>query len=88
MAEHALTPANPTAHSPTGPSDKSALAAFLFCLFLGVFGAHRFYVGRNKTGVAQLLTQGGFVIWAVIDLVLIVLGRFKDSEERPVTRWS
>lgn len=34
------------------PSDKSRLGALLFCLFLGVFGAHRFYIGsfRDKQG--------------------------------------
>lgn len=34
---------------------KSALVAFLFWLFLGVLGAHRFYLGLTGSGATQLL---------------------------------
>lgn len=68
-------------------SSKSRLAALLLCWFLGVFGVHRFYVGKMWTGVFQLLTVGGFGIWWIIDLVLILLGAFTDAEGRPVTKW-
>jgi len=33
-------------------SDKRILPAIILCLFLGVFGAHAFYAGRNKQGIA------------------------------------
>ncbi len=36
-------------------STKSRLAATLLAWFLGVFGAHRFYVGKIGTGVVMLL---------------------------------
>jgi TM2 domain-containing membrane protein YozV len=65
-------------------SEKSGLVALLLCLFVCVLGVHRFYVGKIGTGVLQLLTLGGFGIWNLIDLVLIIVGSFKDSEGKVV----
>ena len=36
-------------------SRKSAGASYLLWFFLGGLGAHRFYLGRTGTGIAQLL---------------------------------
>lgn len=36
-------------------SPKSRLGTALFAFFLGVFGAHRFYIGRTKTAIVMLL---------------------------------
>ena len=69
-------------------SAKSRLAALLLCFFLGVLGIHRFYVGKIGTGILMVLTFGGFGIWALIDLILIVAGAFKDKEGRRVFRWT
>jgi TM2 domain-containing membrane protein YozV len=69
-------------------SPKSRLVAFLLCFFLGVFGVHRFYVGKTGTGVAMVFTLGGLGIWAFIDLILIAIGSFKDKEGREVFRWT
>ncbi|AIM36590.1 hypothetical protein KO02_07645 [Sphingobacterium sp. ML3W] len=64
-----------------GPvKDERWLACLLLCIFLGPFGAHRFYVGKIGTGVIQLLTFGGCGIWYIIDLVMIIIGNFKDSD--------
>lgn len=60
--------------------EKKRLVCLLLCLFTGCFGLHRFYVGKIGSGVAQLLTFGGFGIWMLIDLVMILLGRFTDNE--------
>jgi len=68
-------------------SPKSRLVALILCLLLGVFGVHRFYVGKVGTGVLQLLTLGGFGIWVIIDLILIVTGTFRDIDRRPLLRW-
>jgi len=52
----------------------------LLCLFCGFIGAHRFYTGHIAIGIIQLLTFGGCFIWALIDLIMILVGSFKDSE--------
>jgi|TARA_Y100000739_G_C20209499_1_gene284848 TM2 domain-containing membrane protein YozV len=65
-------------------SDKQKIVALLLCLFLGGLGAHRFYVGKTGSAVAQLLTCGGLGIWALIDLIMIALGKFTDKDERPL----
>lgn len=55
-------------------SGKSQLVALLLCLFVGFLGIHRFYLGYTWQGVVQLLTLGGFGIWALIDLIRIITG--------------
>ena len=59
---------------------KSKLTAILLCLFLVSLGIHRFYLGYTLIGVIQLLTFGGFIIWAVVDLIILIIGSLKDSE--------
>ena len=68
-------------------SDKSRLAAALLCWFVGVLGVHRFYVGKVGTGVAMLLTCGGLGVWALIDLVIILVGSFRDQNGRVLENW-
>ena len=65
-------------------SPKKWLTTFLLCTFLGYWGAHRFYVGKTGTGIAQLLTAGGCGIWALIDFIMILLGKFTDAEGRVI----
>ena len=60
--------------------NKSKTTAILLCLFLGIIGVHRFYLGFTLFGVIQLLTGGGLGIWALIDLVRLITGSLKDSE--------
>ena len=50
------------------------------CFFLGSIGIHRFYLGYTLIGVIQLLTFGGFIIWAIVDLIMLIIGSLKDSE--------
>ena len=63
-------------------SRKSTGVAYLLWFFLGGFGAHRFYLGRTGTAVAQLLLlllgwlpmMLGYVvlgIWVLVDAFLI-----------------
>ncbi len=69
-------------------SDKKRLVAMLLCINFGGFGFHRFYVGRTKSGIVQLLTLGGLGFWAISDLVQIIRGKFKDALGREVVVWS
>ncbi|MBN1456694.1 MAG: TM2 domain-containing protein [Sedimentisphaerales bacterium] len=62
-----------------GISDKSGIACLLLCFLLGTFGAHRFYVGKIGTGILMLITIGGFGIWWLIDMILIICGAFTDN---------
>ena len=59
---------------------KSKLTAILLCYFLGNLGIHRFYLGYTLIGVIQLLTFGGFLIWAIVDIIRLIIGSLKDSE--------
>jgi TM2 domain-containing membrane protein YozV len=78
-------------------SSKSRLAAALLCFFLGVFGAHRFYLKKYGTAVLMLLTLGLGVIfypilfllgiWTLIDFIFIAVGSFRDKERKRVFRW-
>ena len=65
-----------------GLSERRTGAAAILAFFFGVFGAHRFYLGRPKSAILQLLTLGGFGIWALIDFVLILFGELKDGDGR------
>ncbi len=78
--------------------NKIWLATLLFCLLLGVFGAHRFYVGKTQTAVAMLLITifagwlfglGVFIsgIWALIDLIMIATAQFTDVNGK-IINWT
>jgi TM2 domain-containing membrane protein YozV len=68
-------------------SEKKVLPVFLLAFFLGVFGVHRFYVGKIGTGLLQLFTLGGLGIWALIDMILIVTGNFDDKDGEKIVEW-
>jgi TM2 domain-containing membrane protein YozV len=73
--------------SQTGVSPKSRLVATLFAGFLGGIGVHRFYVGKIGTGILMILTAGGFGIWYVIDLIVVITGNFKDKQGLVLKDW-
>ncbi len=67
-------------------SEKKMVVAALLCLFFGIVGFHRFYVGKIGTGILQIFTFGGLGIWSLIDFVMILTGSFKDSEGKSLDR--
>lgn len=69
-----------------GTPQKDWLTTLLLCLFLGGLGVHRFYTGHTGIGVVQLLTLGGCGIWALVDLIMIITGGFKDAAGQPLLK--
>ncbi len=73
-------------------STKNWGTALLLSILLGIFGADRFYVGRTGLGVLKLLTFGGYFVWWVVDVILLVQGRMKDDLGRlvrkPEKKWT
>ena len=65
-------------------AEKSFVTTWLLSLFLGQFGADRFYLGQMGLGFLKLLTCGGCGIWALIDLIRVLAGSVKDKYGRPL----
>lgn len=75
-------------------SDKQRIVALLLCWFLGIFGAHRFYVGKTGTGLLMLVLTLSFFgmivsgVWYFVDLIIIASGSFEDKDGAVVKSWS
>lgn len=50
---------------------KDKWVSFFLCLFLGIFGVHKFYEGRILMGILYLCTAGLFGIGVLIDLIIL-----------------
>jgi len=76
----------------TAKYNKTVLA--LVCFFVGVFGVHRFIVGKRGSSIAMLMltiTSFGVVvsgIWALVDFVKILTGNFSDKDGNKITSWN
>ena len=63
-----------------GPIDYNI--AWLLLVFLGMFGIHRFYLGKIGTGILYLLTFGlcglGYIydMWTLNDQITLINGRY------------
>lgn len=68
------------------PEGYDWLTTLLLCFFLGGLGIHSFYTKRTGIGVAQLLTLGGCGIWALVDLIMILVDSYRDGYGRPLVR--
>jgi hypothetical protein len=77
----------PAPAAPANVSDKRRLAAAILCFLLGVFGVHRFYVGKIGTGLLWLFTLGFLGLGMLADFILILAGEFQDSEGRKIQDW-
>ena len=67
-------------------SDKDWLTTVLISLFVGVLGIDRFYLGYTGLGILKLVTLGGCGIWALIDLIMIVMNKVPDAQGRTLRR--
>jgi outer membrane protein OmpA-like peptidoglycan-associated protein len=78
-------PMQPAGGMPTPvQSEKSYIVNLLLAFFLGNLGVDRFYLGKIGTGIAKLLTAGGFGIWTLIDVILGAFGKTKDKQGMPL----
>jgi hypothetical protein len=77
----------PELTGPLDPSDKSRGVATALAALLGPFGAHRFYVGKPRSGVLMAVTLGGMGLWWLYDLIVVAAGDFRDVQGRRVSRW-
>ncbi|MDQ5957653.1 MAG: hypothetical protein QG614_628 [Patescibacteria group bacterium] len=59
--------------------NKDWIITLLLAIFLGTFGIHRFYNKKIGTGILMLITFGGFGLWQLIDIILIVTETFKNK---------
>ncbi|MCR5414100.1 MAG: TM2 domain-containing protein [Kiritimatiellae bacterium] len=63
----------------------------ILCIFLGVFGVHRFYLKDTKLAAVQLALGllSCFIIssiWATVDFVMLLAGSFKTGDGRLITQ--
>ena len=65
---------------------KDWLVTLLLCLFLGYLGVHRFYAGKIGTGILQLITFGGCGVWTLVDLIMIITGKFTDGQGNEIVK--
>jgi TM2 domain-containing membrane protein YozV len=70
--------------SDKGKDQKDFMTAAMLSLFLGWLGVDRFYLGKVGTGILKLITFGGFGIWYLIDLILILTGNMKSANKQPL----
>ena len=81
-------------HTTENISPKLRIVAFLFAIFFGMLGVHRFYVGKTGSGIAQLLLTltffGSFItgVWVIVDWIMILAGSFTDKDGKRIIKWA
>lgn len=70
----------------TRTSEKNWWIAFCLSLVLGLFGADRFYLGSVGLGFLKFFTCGGFFLWWLADLMLLLANRMHDADGDIVRR--
>jgi TM2 domain-containing membrane protein YozV len=61
---------------------KSPTVVFGWSVMLGMFGADRFALGQIFIGLLKLFTFGGFYIWYIVDLFLVVKTARRNNIEK------
>ena len=59
-------------------SSRSRLATVLLTFFLGIFGTHRFYIGKTRTAIVMLILSVFYLVtvrfWGIMLISLAVVG--------------
>lgn len=58
----------------------SKAGAILITFFLGGLGVHRFLTGKIGTGIIWLLTGGACGIGWLVDLIMVIAGKYTDKD--------
>lgn len=61
-----------TTMTPIGTKKCDKWVSLLLCIFLGIFGAHKFYEGKGGLGIVYFFTGGLFFIGVFIDFFAIL----------------
>lgn len=84
-----------TQHAPVQPvkiktftRQRHYLAVFFLSFMWGTFGVDRFYLGKWGTGIVKLITLGGFGLWTIVDLIIIMGGFMRDKQGRPMVQYA
>lgn len=67
-------------------NQRSFVVAVLLSFFLGWLGVDRLYLGYTGLGILKLVTFGGCGLWALIDFILILIGKMKDADGNELAR--
>lgn len=68
--------------------DRNKYVAAILAFFLGIFGIHRFYLGRNGTGVLMIVLSATIIglvvtsIWGFIDTVRYLIMSDAEFDQR------
>lgn len=71
----------------TFPRQRHYLAVFFLSFMWGTFGVDRMYLGKWGTGILKLVTAGGFGLWVIVDIILIISGAMRDKQGRPMLQF-
>ncbi len=77
-----MEPQNTNTNAKPAPRQRHFLAAFFLSFMWGMFGVDRMYMGYYGMGFLKLITFGGFGIWTIVDLIIIMGGYMRDKQGR------